>query len=759
MAAKSKSTTAKNTTLLQKILLIGFGLLVILIIELLLQAFDVADRFSEADPFVGFENVYPLFGEKKAPNGEKIYRTNSNKLSFFNDQQFFKAKPDSVFRIFCFGGSTTYGRPYRAETAFPRWLEINLNLADATHHYEVINCGGISYASYRIVNLVKEAANYQPDLFIVYSGHNEFLEARTYENILKQDARLKKVRVLLDKFQTYRLLRKSVNAIKQKIKPKKTKLKGEVSAILDASAGLDRYTRESIQKKQTISHFRYNLERIIQLSRERAIPLILCTVVSNVKDFSPFKSEHKSDLSAEQVRTWDKYFQKGIQFQEQRNFTEALTNYYEDFSIDDQYAELAFRIAQCLYATNQFELAKKYFFLAQELDVCPLRAPAGINQAIRNLSAQYQIPLVDLEPLFADAQNHSIPGSRYFIDHVHPTIRAQQMIAEKIAETLKQKQLVPTQNQIDQKKLHKIYAAELQKLPTNYFKEGILNLAKVLGWAGKEKEKYDILRRNAVSLKNNFEYYYMIGNSAVKNGELDKAIGYFKKAIALNSGFSESYTNLGFALENSGFPDEAMKNYQKALELDPEDYVSQSNIGRIYYIQNKLEEAKKAYQAAIKLKPDYPHAHEGLGVIYHKQGNYNRALEEFKKAISYNPNYAEAYYDLGLVLFEQFKTDSAIVYFKKAIQCQPDYADAYSSLGVCYYRKKMLKEAIESLETAVSLNSNLAKAHNNLAVAYHSAGKIDLAWQHIQLAKNLGYQIHPEFVKLLQKERGKIKRK
>ena len=753
MAAKSDSASYPKTSPLQKMLLIGLGLAFIIAIELILQVFNISNRLSDEDPFVGFENVYPLFGEKTLANGEKVYRTNANKLSFFNDQQFLKIKQDSVFRIFCFGGSTTYGRPYRAETSFPRWLEINLNLTDSTRHYEVINCGGISYASYRIVNLVKEAANYQPDLFIIYSGHNEFLEARTYENFLQQNKRLKKVRLFFDKFRTYRLLRKTVNRIKQDIKPKKSKLKDEVSTILDASAGLDRYTRESIQKDQTIAHFRYNLERIIKISQGQNIPLVLCTVVSNVKDFSPFKSEHKKNLSEDNHRRWGSYFRKGIELQETGNFTDALKNYYESFSIDNEYAELAFRIAQCLYQTNQFKLAKKYFYLAQELDVCPLRAPAGINKAIRDLSIQYQIPLVDLQPLFADAQNHYIPGSRYFVDHVHPTIPAHQMIGEKIAETLRLKQIIPSHSQINPKKLYEIYHTELQKLPADYFKEGILNLAKVLGWAGKEKEKYEILRRNAASLQNNFEYYYMIGNSAVKNGELDAAIDYFQKAIALNPNFSESYTNLGFALENSGFPDEALKNYQTALKLDPEDYVSQANIGRIFYIKNDLEKAKAAYKAAIKMKSDYPHAHEGLGVIYYKQGNYDRALEEFRRATSYNPNYAEAYFDLGLIFFDEYKTDSAMVYFKKAIQCQPDYAAAYSSLGVCYYRKQMLKQAIENLERAVSINPNLAKAHNNLAVAYHSAGKIELAWQHLQRAKNMGYQVHPEFIKLLKKER------
>ena len=48
---------------------------------------------------------------------------------------------------------------------------------------EVINAGGICYASYRLLDLVDECLNYEPDLIIVMCGHNEFLEPRHYGNL------------------------------------------------------------------------------------------------------------------------------------------------------------------------------------------------------------------------------------------------------------------------------------------------------------------------------------------------------------------------------------------------------------------------------------------------------------------------------------------------------------------------------------------------------------------------------------------------
>jgi len=748
-----------RTTFLQKILLIGLGLLILLIFELLLRISGLVDRASHSDPFVGFEKVYPLFGEKKLPDGTTICATNANKRSFFNYQEFPKQKPTNTIRIFCFGGSTTYGRPYRAETAFPHWLEINLNLIDPGHNYEVINAGGISYASYRIVHLVEEASRYQPDLFIFYMGHNEFLEARTYENILQQNPTLRSVRVLLDKLDLYVLLRNTALKLKNSLgKPEQkpgSLLKEEVATILDASAGLDRYTRETIQKPATIQHYRYNLTRMLRLAKKRHIKVVLATLTANLKDFSPFKSQHRSDLPAIDLQQWDEYYRQGQLLQQRGKFQQALAVYQKCLKIDDQYAELAYNIGQCMYQVEQFELAKHYYQLARELDVCPLRAPREINAAIRELAEQYFVPLVDIEAEFEKLSPHGIPGNDFLIDHVHPTIRGNQIIAETMVRRLQQQGIVPSSSSVDRAALESAYQQVLASLPKDYYVEGMLNLAKVLGWAGKEEEKTGILQRNSKQLQGYYEYHYMIANSYLRQGKLEQAIRNFKTAIRLNPGFSESYTNLGFALERSGKPDEALKNYQQSLSLDPGDYVAQANIARMYYLKGEPVKAIAAYKKAIQLKSDYPHAHEGLGVVYYQQGNIERALEELNLALQLNPNYAEAYYNIGLIYLDQRKIDAAIANFKKAIANNPGYADAYSNLGVCYYHKKMLDLAIKQLKTALEIEPRLAKAHNNLAIAYHSAGKYDLAWQHVQAAQKLGYAVHPQFIEMLRRDSGK----
>jgi hypothetical protein len=70
--------------------------------------------------------------------------------------------------------------PQDDTTSFPGWLREILLSADSSKKWEVVNAGGVSYASYRVASLMDGLSDYEPDLFVVYSGHNEFLERRTY---------------------------------------------------------------------------------------------------------------------------------------------------------------------------------------------------------------------------------------------------------------------------------------------------------------------------------------------------------------------------------------------------------------------------------------------------------------------------------------------------------------------------------------------------------------------------------------------------
>ncbi len=92
-----------------------FGLLISVAfftaLEAVLACFGVSPDLVTRDPFVGFDSRVPLFVEATR-TGHTVLSTAANKLDYFNTQDFSPRKLPGSYRIFCLGGSTTFGRPY-----------------------------------------------------------------------------------------------------------------------------------------------------------------------------------------------------------------------------------------------------------------------------------------------------------------------------------------------------------------------------------------------------------------------------------------------------------------------------------------------------------------------------------------------------------------------------------------------------------------------------------------------------------------------
>ena len=105
---------------------VGLALLPFLLAELLLRIFVPAPTTDLEDPYVSFstQSLFVL-----SEDGSR-YETDEKRLTFFRKQSFPAQKADGTVRIFCLGGSTVQGRPYSVQTAFPMWLQINLQAVD-----------------------------------------------------------------------------------------------------------------------------------------------------------------------------------------------------------------------------------------------------------------------------------------------------------------------------------------------------------------------------------------------------------------------------------------------------------------------------------------------------------------------------------------------------------------------------------------------------------------------------------------------------
>jgi tetratricopeptide (TPR) repeat protein len=114
--------------------------------------------------------------------------------------------------------------------------------------------------------------------------------------------------------------------------------------------------------------------------------------------------------------------QQGAELDSQRLYDEALKAYQAATSIDDQFAELEFRIARAFWMQGDYARAKQHFFRARDLDTLRFRADSKINDINRSVASAIRgVELVDAEAQFAAESANGIVGSDLVYEHVHMT--------------------------------------------------------------------------------------------------------------------------------------------------------------------------------------------------------------------------------------------------------------------------------------------------------------------------------------------------
>ena len=661
-------------------------------LETLLWMAGVQPVLSQEDPFVGFSGNVPLLVETSV-DGQAVMEPAENKLRWFNHQRFPKAKPSDTFRIFCLGGSTTYGRPFDDKTSYCGWLREYLADVDATRKFEVINAGGISYASYRLVKVMEELAECEPDLFIVYTGHNEFLEERTYRDIKRVPGVVRKLGTVVAKTRTYALAQgltrnhedHGIDAAEGN-----SGLAANVNTKLDNGAGLDLYQRDDELQEKTLKHFRLNIERMIQIAHEQDAGIWFVTPAANLLDFSPFKSEHNVD--AEKQAAWQTHFTAASNAYENQDLDDALAEIEKAVELSPRHAATLFLHARILQLRGESQKARPIFDAAKNEDVCPLRALSETVEIVRDAGDVVSVSVIDFEDYVRQNSPHGIPGDAMFLDHVHPNIELHQQLALQLFDELVSSDVIDRPSNWDEQK-EEVANRIHSQIDNKAQGAALRNLAKVLNWAGKTEEANRIALEAATLIRGDAETAYLSGNALLAEGKIPEAIQSFREAIQISPNHHLAHNSLASAYMKSQRYDEAEDGYKRVLLLQPDFAPAHNNLGALYQRRNDFQNSLYHYQEAIRINPRNSKAFNNLGVMHRRQANWPEAQKSFETAIDINPDFAEAYYNLGTVFENQGDLNLAFEHFERAVSKNARYAPAHFRLACIHEEKRDWKLA------------------------------------------------------------------
>ncbi len=639
------------------------------------------------DPLVGFSGNIPLYVETSAENGSVTMTTAENKTDWFNKQSFPKIKPKYGYRIFCVGGSTTVGRPYRHNTSFCGWLEQYLKRSDPGRNWEVINAGGVSYASYRVTRLMTELVQYQPDMFIVYSGQNEFLEHRSYGKLKVLPYWLTYSDAMLSKTRTYAAVKMVVDAVESDtdLNNKPFEMSDEVDEVLTHTLGPTSYHRDLELKQQIIHHYRSNLERMVNIARQADSEIVFINPASNLKDMSPFKSEHKEGLSESLLRDWNYLYQKGHDKLQKGNYGSALEDFMQAREVDDQYADLHYRIGQVQFELENYEQAEESFWRAVDEDVAPLRILSEMRDVVSDVAEWNALPLIDFQKVikraYEDENKHSVFGKEYFLDHVHPTIKSNQLLGFELFDKLTTLNVVSPTVPLDENDIDDITQQVISKIDKEQQRRALMKLGRVFDWAGKFEEAFSIFKLSVETVKADAFGYNMMAKTAYRAGQYDEAVKYFHEALKIDPTVAKSYAFLGNIMRQKVRIKEAAKYYEEAVRLSIDDVSVYISLAMIFSSQGEHDKAQNLFEITLRMDPHNETVIFNYAVMLSKAGKYEQSIAQAKNLIDGKGSDAEVHNIIGIAYAKKNEFEMAMNHFNEALELKPGFKPASDNLA------------------------------------------------------------------------------
>ena len=200
----------------------------------------------------------------------------------------------------------------------------------------------------------------------------------------------------------------------------------------------------------------------------------------------------------------------------------------------------------------------------------------------------------------------------------------------------------------------------------------------------------------------NWEAYYLRGSVYLSEGDKDKCLKDYEKAVELNASDLGLYGHICENLKNAGEDEEAEKYLEQGLALQPSSGTDYENVGYLYTIKGDTENAVKAYQQAVEKGTDS--ASLKLGELYFEEGNTDEAKKAFEAYMEKHPDDADALTHLADIAAESGDNEDAAAYYEKAI----DVADKSDQQG-------LRKNLVAFYENAGDFASALKEAKSYVA--------------------------------------------
>jgi Tfp pilus assembly protein PilF len=175
--------------------------------------------------------------------------------------------------------------------------------------------------------------------------------------------------------------------------------------------------------------------------------------------------------------------------------------------------------------------------------------------------------------------------------------------------------------------------------------------------------------------------HYMLGLSAWKSGDLERAEGALVRSLELDPKHVKTLLNLSRVHLEQGRAKDARDRVTAALALDSTSGEAYRLMGRVRAALNQPNEAIAAYRVALSHDPEDVWSMNNMGLLMIQQGRNEDALGPLARAVGLDSTVAVFQNNLGIALEHTGRFALAAQAYKAAVAADAGYTKAKLSLA------------------------------------------------------------------------------
>jgi tetratricopeptide (TPR) repeat protein len=512
---------------------------------------------------------------------------------------FLKNKPENGYRIFVLGGSTAAGWPYTNNVMFSRILQKRLSDLFPARYIEVVNTSISAINSYTYLDFTDEILDHDPDLILIYGGHNEFYGAfgvASTQNI-GNSRWIKKMYLNLVHLKTFQLTGKFIQYLTSLFNSNDASGNQPSATLMERLVDEQNIQYGSELYQLGALQFGDNIDDLLNEYKNAGVPVILSDLVSNISDQPPFRSLGTSE---------------------------------------NESAKLMYSKSKKLEWEGKFEEAKVGYLKAKDLDALRFRATEDFNDIIREKAEKYDMSVVNMTVHFTQNSENGLIGNTIMLDHLHPNLDGQFLMADAFFQEVFSKNLISRNEDIKYYKKSEAYRNEwgYSILDSVYADMKIKHL----------KSGWPFIEQNTSKSNDDFKPKGVVETIAFR---IWKDRSYTSE---------DGHAELAEYFESRGQFESAFHEYNALTCLKPLNSTAYLKAADASIKAGKMNRALPFLEQSLKLE-ETAFAYKWIGLIYLHNHDYEKAISNLEIVYDLEIKDVELFYNLGLAYFQVGKHD------------------------------------------------------------------------------------------------------